>query len=219
MAECGDKGKTINREQWPGLITQHRSGGGKRGSTLDTNGIVELLKSPMQDKLSTNRSGTVKPWVNLFASNNLAAKGMNLNYIPPLVIEGEKVFEILVEDVAHEEIKWAAALIVYVVGNSPSIRAMERFIAVQSKSTTKPAMLYHNDGYFVVRLENEEERDKVLCSDSHYMMRKPVIMKSWTPEFNFKEEILTTIPLWVKLANLPLNCWMSIVVAWENLYM
>ncbi|KAH0765112.1 hypothetical protein KY285_000983 [Solanum tuberosum] len=32
-------------------------------------------------------------------------------------------------------------------------------------------------------------------------------MKPWVPEFNSKEEILTTTPLWIKLPNLPLNCW------------
>ncbi|KAG5631467.1 hypothetical protein H5410_003184 [Solanum commersonii] len=32
-------------------------------------------------------------------------------------------------------------------------------------------------------------------------------MKPYVPEFNSKEEILTTTPLWIKLPNLPLNCW------------
>ncbi|KAH0724702.1 hypothetical protein KY284_000567 [Solanum tuberosum] len=45
----------------------------------------------------------------------------------------------------------------------------------------------------------------VLCSGPHYMMRRPIIMKPWVPEFDYKEEILTTIPLWIKLPNLPLN--------------
>lgn len=55
--------------------------------------------------------------------------------------------------------------------------------------------------------------DKVLCSRPHYMMRMLVIMKPWTPEFNFKEEILTIIPLWVKPPNLPFNCWNPIILS------
>ncbi|WMV54716.1 hypothetical protein MTR67_048101 [Solanum verrucosum] len=73
--------------------------------------------------------------------------------------------------------------------------------------------LYHIDGYFVVKFANAEERDMVLCSGPHHLLRRPVIMKPWVPEFNFKEEILTTIPLWVKLPNLPLNCWNSVVLS------
>ncbi|KAG5585995.1 hypothetical protein H5410_046429 [Solanum commersonii] len=48
----------------------------------------------------------------------------------------------------------------------------------------KAKVFLHNDGYF-----------------------EPVILKSWAPNFNFKEGVLHIIPLWVKLPNLPLNCW------------
>ncbi|KAK6784251.1 hypothetical protein RDI58_017705 [Solanum bulbocastanum] len=56
--------------------------------------------------------------------------------------------------------------------------------------------LVTRDGYFVVRFANEEERDMVLFLRPHHLLRRPVIMKPWVLEFNFKEEILTTIPLW-----------------------
>ncbi|WMV45432.1 hypothetical protein MTR67_038817 [Solanum verrucosum] len=138
---------------------------------------------------------------------------MNLNYIPPVIVDGEKIMEILPEDVAQDDEKWAPSLVVYVVGTTPSIGAMERFIMGQGKFSTKPIILYHIDGYFVVRFANEEERDMVLCSGPHHFLRRPVIMKPWVPKFNFKEEILTTIPLWVKLPNLPLNCWNSVVLS------
>ncbi|XP_015169930.1 uncharacterized protein [Solanum tuberosum] len=121
--------------------------------------------------------------------------------------------EILPEDVAQDDEKWAPSLVVYVVGTAPSIGAMERFIMGQGNFSTKPIILYHIDGYFVVRFANEEDRDMVLCSGPHHLLRRPVIMKPWVPEFNFKEEILTTIPLWVKLPNLPLNCWNSVVLS------
>jgi len=74
-------------------------------------------------------------------------------------------------------------------------------------------VLYHSDEYFIVRFANEEERDKVLCARPHYFLKRPVIIKPWLPEFNFKEEILTTILLWIKLHNLPRNCWNSVVLS------
>ncbi|KAK4723266.1 hypothetical protein R3W88_026045 [Solanum pinnatisectum] len=77
---------------------------------------------------------------------------------------------------------------------------MERFLMGQGTFTNKPIILYHIDGYFVVRFANKEERDMVLCSGPHHLLRRP-------------EEILTTIPLWVKLPNLPLNCWNSVVLS------
>ncbi|KAH0745961.1 hypothetical protein KY285_007618 [Solanum tuberosum] len=138
---------------------------------------------------------------------------MNLNYIPPVIVDGEKVVEILLEDVAQDNEKWAQSIVVYVVGTAPIIVAMERFLMGQGTFSTKPVILYHVDRYFVVRFANEEERDKVLCSGPHHLLRRPVIMKPWVSEFNFKEETLTTIPLWIKLSNLPLNYWNSIVLS------
>lgn len=102
---------------------------------------------------------------------------MNLNYIPSVVIEGQKVVEILADDVAQDDVKWALSMVVYVVGNSPTIGAMERFIARQGNCTIKLVILYHTGRYFVVRFENEEERDTVLCLDPHCMMRRLVNMK------------------------------------------
>ncbi|XP_019237929.1 PREDICTED: uncharacterized protein LOC109218063 [Nicotiana attenuata] len=32
-------------------------------------------------------------------------------------------------------------------------------------------------------------------------------MKAWTPDFDFNNEVLKTIPIWVKFPKLPLNCW------------
>ena len=121
--------------------------------------------------------------------------------------------EILAEDLAEDDVKWKPSMVVYVVSTTPSIQAMERFIPSQGKFSSKPVVLYHVHGYFVVRIANEEETDTVLSSGPHYLLRRPVIVKPWDPDFNFKEEILTTIPLWVKLPNLPLNCWNSVVLS------
>ncbi|KAG5572051.1 hypothetical protein H5410_061817 [Solanum commersonii] len=99
------------------------------------------------------------------------------------------------------------------VGTASSIGAMERFIMVHGPFSTKPIILYHIDGYIVVRFANEEETDIVLCLGPHQLLRRPVIMKPWVTEFNFKEEILTIIPLWVKLPDLRLNYWNAVVLS------
>ncbi|XP_019224956.1 PREDICTED: uncharacterized protein LOC109206577 [Nicotiana attenuata] len=32
-------------------------------------------------------------------------------------------------------------------------------------------------------------------------------MKAWSEDFNIQDEVLKTIPLWVRFPNLPINCW------------
>ncbi|KAF3674932.1 30S ribosomal protein S17, partial [Capsicum annuum] len=67
--------------------------------------------------------------------------------------------------------------------------------------------------YVIERFANEKEKDGILCSGPHYLLKRPVIMKPWSPEFNFNEDILSTIPLWIKLPNLPLNCWNAVTLS------
>lgn len=52
-----------------------------------------------------------------------------------------------------------------------------------------------------------EDRELVLYSGPYMLTNRPVIVKGWRPRFNFKDGVLRTIPLWVCLSNLPLNCW------------
>lgn len=57
---------------------------------------------------------------------------MNLSYKALVIVEGEKIVEILLEDIKEEEEKWQSALIVYVVGTKPTINATDRFINSQN---------------------------------------------------------------------------------------
>lgn len=59
----------------------------------------------------------------------------------------------------------------------------------------------------MIKFNNMEGGDAILYSGPHTIGNKPIITKIWTPEFNFKDEILKTIPIWATLPNLPLNCW------------
>ncbi|XP_060200097.1 uncharacterized protein LOC132628318 [Lycium barbarum] len=132
---------------------------------------------------------------------------MSLTFIPPKITEGEKIVELVQEDVVCETLKWKAATVVYMVLDPQHLGAMERFIMAQGDLENKPKVYYHNDGYFVVRFAKEEERDMVMCVGPHMLNNRTVIIKPWTGDFNFHYEILTVIPLWIKLPNLPLNCW------------
>ncbi|KAH0776851.1 hypothetical protein KY290_008262 [Solanum tuberosum] len=51
------------------------------------------------------------------------------------------------------------------------------------------------------------KRDEVLYAGPHMLNNKLIIVKTWSPEFDFNKEAMQTIPSWVKFPNLPLNCW------------
>ncbi|KAH0653299.1 hypothetical protein KY289_030977 [Solanum tuberosum] len=132
---------------------------------------------------------------------------MTVNFIAPMLQNGEKVVKLCKEEVELETQKWKHALILYVVGAAPTIASLERYIAAQWNYITKPTVYYHNDGYFLVRFVSLDDRDEVLYSRPHMLNNMPIIAKTWSPDFDLSKEVLQTIPIWVKFPNLPLNCW------------
>ncbi|XP_070026452.1 uncharacterized protein [Nicotiana sylvestris] len=118
----------------------------------------------------------------------MAARGMNLSFIASIVKDGEKTIELNKEEIKRENAKWRQALILYVVGDTPTIEVLERFISVHWNFSSKPKVFYHNDGLYTIS-------------------NKPIIIKLRTAEFDFQAEVLQTVPIWAKLPNLPLSCW------------
>ncbi|XP_019253821.1 PREDICTED: uncharacterized protein LOC109232507 [Nicotiana attenuata] len=113
----------------------------------------------------------------------------------------------------EENEKWKKAVVIYVIGAAPSIGTIERFIASNWNFAAKPRIFYHNEGYFVVLFHTIEDKNEVLYTGPHTIGNKPIILKSWTAEFNFYDEVLKEIPLWVSFPNLPLNCWGKITLS------
>lgn len=65
----------------------------------------------------------------------------------------------------------------------------------------------------MVRLNSIEDKETVLCLGPYTMNRKPIIIHEWNADFKFGEEVLCMIPLWVRLPNLPINCWGNLTLS------
>ncbi|KAK6789480.1 hypothetical protein RDI58_013280 [Solanum bulbocastanum] len=138
---------------------------------------------------------TEKPWISLFEGNTMASKGMDLQFIPPVVKDGVKIGKLNEEEVAKEAAMWKNVVILYVIGDSPTIAAVTRFLEGQAEYTRKPKVYYHSEDYFVVKFHSESDRNMVLGLGQHMINYKLVIAKPWTTSFNFKDEVLKVIPL------------------------
>lgn len=90
---------------------------------------ITMQEVQIHKKLDMDQQKNKKEWVNLFADNNLTTKDMNLKYVAPTLKEGEKIIELDSEKIDRETTKWKHSIILYVVGESPTIGALDRFIA------------------------------------------------------------------------------------------
>nr|XP_016436483.1 PREDICTED: uncharacterized protein LOC107762630 [Nicotiana tabacum] len=176
-------------------------------SDNDLNWLDLSNEKHMHERKAMPTGNGGRSWAGLLHENKFAAKGMNPAYIPPVIQEGEVVVQLLEEDIAEENQKWNRAIIMYVVGNTPTIGAIERFIAGQWSKIKKSKVLFHNDGYFIILINNCEDWDDVLINGLYTLNNRPIILRPWTDGFDFNEEVQKTIPLWVKFPKLPLSYW------------
>lgn len=103
--------------------------------------------------------------------------------------------------------RWIISLVMYVVGNVPTIAYVKRYIPANGSQVGTPNVFLHDDGYFVVHFISLADRNEIVCKGPYTFFNRPIIIKYWSPEFNFYKKVLKAIPLWIRLPNLPLNYW------------
>lgn len=72
-----------------------------------------------------------------------------------------------------------------------------------------PRIYHHDDGYYIFKFEKEEDKNIILHKGLYTFNHKPFILKEWSDSFQFDDEVLRIIPLWVKFPQLPLTYWSS----------
>jgi len=148
-------------------------------------------------------SSTNGRWRDLFSSNrntSICSKLMHFsdyNAIPSCPF--------LEEDLDHSSDDWKLCVVGYVSGKFPGYRALNNIIGNTWKC---PASLtVHESGWLVYRFENEEDKLSVLCGGPYLVYGRPLILRQMTEYFDYSCSVMTHVPVWVKLPNLPLKCW------------
>lgn len=139
-----------------------------------------------------------KIWVMLFMGNLLASKGLDLHFEAPTIKDGFTIVQLDQDETGKESVKWQNSMIFCMLRDSPIFAALDRFISLQWNFSMKP-MFFHNVGYFMLKFESASDRDEAVLSGMHLINSKPIIVKPWRSDFNFNEEMLKTILLWVKI--------------------
>ncbi|XP_019241918.1 PREDICTED: geranylgeranyl transferase type-2 subunit beta 1-like [Nicotiana attenuata] len=124
----------------------------EQGTKQKTNGTVPCNQGTVEKTKDDGKQteSRIKTWANVVVGNKLAMKGMNLQFIAPIVQNGEKMVKLEAEDVEQETEKWKNAIVIYVIGESPSIGAMDRFVNSMGKYSTRPQIYYNNEDYFII---------------------------------------------------------------------
>ncbi|XP_062100839.1 uncharacterized protein LOC133806765 [Humulus lupulus] len=110
------------------------------------------------------------------------------------------------EDIEEEISYWNSSIVCYVLGANPPFSVLEGFARrLWKDKVDKVGMLSY--GIFLIRFDCIEDRDAILTEGYIFFNKRPVIMKAWDPNTNFKKEDIRTVPIWVQLDDLELKYW------------
>jgi len=78
--------------------------------------------------------------------------------------------------------------------------------------TANCQILLCTKGFFIVQFESLEEYQKVLLQGPWFWGRAGLFITPWFPEFDANTMVVTKMPVWVRLPNLPLPYWHHLVL-------
>lgn len=83
-------------------------------------------------------------------TTSLTNKGMQLDFTLPDFVNGIGVVNVDVVEARELIGIWDRYLIAYVVGETPTIESMRRFVASGWNHVANPKVFWHEEGYFIM---------------------------------------------------------------------
>lgn len=105
---------------------------------------------------------------------------MSLNYIAPVIVNGQCITELDKAEVAKESHNWKCALIEYVIGANPGYNGynvMMQYINQNWKEVAQSELFMHEEGYFIVGFKSQAGLQDILCLGPYSINNRPFIPK------------------------------------------
>ncbi|GAV92685.1 DUF4283 domain-containing protein/zf-CCHC_4 domain-containing protein [Cephalotus follicularis] len=148
---------------------------------------------------------TTKSWKNLFSpsSNPVSA----LLYFEPQIIDGIPRAKPPPEVCAKGAIEWENAIVAYLVRKKLPVPKVKEVLLRKWGQVGSFSFHTVSSGVFMVKFENGHARDWVLDNGPWDIWGYHIVLKKWTKGMSLKLEDCTSIPIWVKLSNVPVHLW------------
>ena len=162
--------------------------------------IKSAIGGTKENVISSVVNRTSGPWVGLFKDNKQQLRGLSL---PAFDVQGNRaVLEI--QDVDEVEKTWGFCLVGFVAGKFPG---KEAIINLCDTWNVEYEYLAHSSGWLVFKFPDSVSRDEVIQKGPYSIFGRPLLLKIMAPDFDFDSKIPLSVPVWISLPNLPLNCW------------
>ncbi|XP_058754195.1 uncharacterized protein LOC131627366 [Vicia villosa] len=191
--------------------SSHGNGNTSGGTTISTevNTLIgsEPILHTIPEEEKEHSEEPPQPWVDVIKGNRTSSSGLNIEYTPPSIVNGEIEVVLEDQDVVSELKFWENALIMYVVGGNLTMTAVRKFMMKTWDFAALPELYYNEEGYFIIKMRSKEDKDVVLRKGPYTIFRQPMFLQEWRPYFSLDKDAIRVMPLWVTFPQLPLAFW------------
>ncbi|KAL0921107.1 hypothetical protein M5K25_008142 [Dendrobium thyrsiflorum] len=160
---------------------------------------------PLPSSAAAGPSSPARNWKNIVVESDPISKDLPLSFYPsePEIVPfaGEK----LVSGAAP----WNMCLVGYSIGRRPYYEALLGAIRKTWELKGSFQLLSLSEGFFLLRFTNMEDYEMAWSKGIWFFLGKPFLLQKWSPKFRPKRENLKSVPIWIKIHDLPLVCWNS----------
>ena len=101
------------------------------------------------------------------------------------------------------------ALVGQFTGLWPSPKTTESWVARNWAPLIKDRVTSYflGKGFFLFEFSDKDDKDLIFQNGPYFMGPQGLYLKKWTLDFDPTVDVPTTVPVWVRLPNLPVHCW------------
>ncbi|XP_030440998.1 uncharacterized protein LOC115663090 [Syzygium oleosum] len=147
-----------------------------------------------------------RTWANVA---KVLTKGYNLAYVPPLVEDGEVIVDITLEVIADENPLLLECIVGHYIGKKISFKLTEEAIKKSWGDQVVDVKL-HENGFYFFRVPNAEFRRKIIDMGPVSIFSSTLMLQQWHSKLKLKKGSLDTLPVWVRLRDIPFSLWSSV---------
>ncbi|CAL5400679.1 unnamed protein product [Camellia sinensis] len=101
---------------------------------------------------------------------------------------------------------WENALVGYFIDKRFSFHYVKTWAEKLWRNLLEDVVSIDN-GFFIFKVKSEEAIDKILEDGLYYVGARLIVVKKWQPGLKLTKCEFSSVPLWVKLYNVPLELW------------
>ncbi|XVF40910.1 hypothetical protein PTKIN_Ptkin01aG0154800 [Pterospermum kingtungense] len=139
-------------------------------------------------------------WRKLFEDED-----QSLKYNPPQERKGETIIAPPNEVFERGIDRWKNALVIQFIGRIPNFSYFQKMVNTLWGAESAVDLRSAGSNLFIVQFSNAMTRDKVLENGPWYIQNMPIIVRKWEPGMSSMVFNMSTVPVWFKLSNVPLE--------------